>query len=113
MAVVRHLPQQWKWFIAAALILSLACVLTAQYSTPVPQDADGFAGNVLLVKEGDADDSAKLSPGDGLSAALPATELPLPARITLAYSTTLFMSADYLVSFIIAPSRAPPQFCLA
>ncbi|MGV3592563.1 MAG: hypothetical protein ACO1PZ_12810 [Gammaproteobacteria bacterium] len=108
MAAVRHLPQQWKWIIAAAFMLSLACVLAAQYSVPDLNNA-GVNGTVLVVKEGDADDAAKLLAADDIGPALPPDELSLFARPPLPFSTAFYMSAAYLVTFIIAPSRAPPQ----
>lgn len=107
MAAVRHLPQHLKWFIAAALVLTLSCVLTAQYAG-VDQAPDGLISNVLLVKEGDADDAAKLFSADSLGTALPAGELSVPTGLAPHFCTALYMSAAYLVAFIIAPSRAPP-----
>lgn len=108
MAAVRHLPQQWKWIVAAVFMLSLVCVLTAQYSVR-DVDAAGLGTNVLVVKEGDADDSAKLLAADDVGPALPPDELSVSARPPLPFSTAFYMSAAYLVTFIIAPSRAPPQ----
>jgi hypothetical protein len=112
MAAVRHLPQQWKWIIAAALMLSLACVLTAQFSVRDLGNV-GVSGNVLVVKEGDADDVAKLLSSDDVGPALPPDELSVSPRPPLPFSTAFYMSAAYLVTFIIAPSRAPPQLHIA
>lgn len=112
MAAVKNLPQQWKWIIAAAFMLSLVCVLTAQYSVP-DLNNPGIDGTVLVVKEGDADDAAKLLGGDDLGPALPPDELSVSPRPPLPFSTAFYMSAAYLVTFIIAPSRAPPQLPIA
>ncbi|HEY0960829.1 MAG TPA: hypothetical protein VGE69_00555 [Pseudomonadales bacterium] len=112
MAVVRRLPHQWKWIVAAAFMLSLVCVLTAQYSVPDIGNT-GLGGNMLVVKEGDADDAVKLLAADDVGPALPPDDLSVSPRPPLPFSTAFFMSAAYLVAFIIAPSRAPPQLRFA
>lgn len=108
MAAVRHLPRQWKWIVAIAFMLSLTCVLSAQFAV-TDLNNPGVGGTVLVVKEGDADDAVKLLSADDIGPALPAGELSLAARPPLPFSTAFYMSAAYLVTFIIAPSRAPPQ----
>jgi hypothetical protein len=109
MAAIRHLPQHIKWLIAATLLASLAFVLTAQFAVPNRNDDGSLRGNVLVVKESDADDLGKLFDGDLSLAALPASELVIPARPASTYSTSHYLTAAYLVTFIIAPARAPPH----
>jgi hypothetical protein len=108
MAALRHLPQRIRWVIAAALLLSLIHVAGAQFSGS-KGPADDLFSAVFVVPESDSDDSGNTPSTDHGFAAWPTYAISLPSRPASSFSTAHYLSAAYLVSFIIAPSRAPPR----
>jgi hypothetical protein len=108
MAALRHLPQQTRWFIAALLCVTLAFALVTQFAVSERAPDEAF-GTTLLTPQADSDEAGNSPDANTAFAALPARILPLLPRLAYSLSTARHLTAAYLLSFIIAPSRAPPQ----
>lgn len=110
----RHiLPLQIQWLIAALLFMTLA--FTAQLPS-AERFADDSFSVVLVESEGGPDDTrtgdgrtldGRLDVESSLDALTVSTHLAA-ANLKSTFSTTRYLAASYLASFINAPPRAPP-----